>query len=143
MYDDYISVFRSLNLKATPKRLALLDILINETVYLSPEEIWEKMKRQFRRIGLPTVYRILDELSEGNIISKISHPNRQLYYFFCKNETHHHHFVCLGCRNVQDIEFCRLGELETKVRKELKGKVTSHILQVNGLCRGCLNKQKL
>ena len=143
MHDDFTPIFRNLHLKATPKRLALLDILRKETVYLSPEEIWEKMKGQFRKIGLPTVYRILDELSAGKVISKITHPNRQLYYFFCKNESYHHHFVCLGCRNVQDFEFCSIGELEHKVRKALKGQVTSHILQVNGFCRGCLKKQKI
>ena len=82
---DFSKILKSLNLKITPKRLALLDILMNESLYLSPEEIWTKMKKQFETIGLPTVYRNLEELSERDVISKVAHPNRQLYYYFCTN----------------------------------------------------------
>lgn len=138
---DFPKILRSFNLKITPKRLALLNILMNESEYLSPEEIWQRMKNQFRRIGLPTVYRNLEELSEKNIISKISHPNRQLYYYFCTNRSHHHHFVCLSCRNVEDINFCALNELQKEVKMRLNGKVISHILQLNGYCRHCLKKK--
>lgn len=139
---DFPRILRSLNLKITPKRLALLDILMNESSYLSPEEIWQSMKKQFRRIGLPTVYRNLEELSERNIISKVTHPNRQLYYHFCPNRSHHHHFICLSCRNVEDINFCALDKLQKEVKRKLNGKVISHILQVNGYCRNCLNKKE-
>jgi len=141
MDTDLSKILRSLNLKITPKRLALLDILMNESAYLSPEEIWQRMKNQFRRIGLPTVYRNLEELSERNIISKVTHPNRQLYYYFCANRSHHHHFVCLSCRNVEDINFCALDELRREVKRKHNGKVISHILQVNGYCRDCLSKK--
>ncbi|MEW6163116.1 MAG: transcriptional repressor [Nitrospirota bacterium] len=141
MLNEFPLTLKKLNLKITPKRLAILEILMKESVYLSPEEIWKKMKKRFKRIGLPTVYRNLEELSEGNIISKVNHPNRQLYYHFCQNRDHHHHFVCLSCRNVEDIDFCRLKELEKKVKNELKGKILSHIMQVNGLCKNCLEKK--
>ncbi len=142
MSDEFSSILRKINLKVTPKRLAILEILTNESAYLSPEEVWKKMKRHFKKIGLPTVYRNLEELSAGDVISKVNHPNRQLYYFFCRNRSHHHHFVCLSCRNVEDIDFCKIDELEKKVKKDLCGKVISHILQVNGLCKKCLNRSK-
>lgn len=141
MNTDFSTILRSLNLKITPKRIAILDILMNESSYLSPEEIWTRMKKQFRSVGLPTIYRNLEELSERNIISKVTHPNRQLYYYFCANRSHHHHFVCLSCRNVEDINFCALDELRREVKRKHNGKVISHILQVNGYCRNCLNKE--
>ncbi len=139
---DFSNILRSLNLKITPKRLAILDILMNEAAYLSPEEIWTKMKKQFRRIGLPTIYRNLGELSERNIISKVTHPNRQLYYYFCANRSHHHHFVCLSCRSVEDINFCALDELRKEVKRKHNGKVISHIFQANGYCRNCVTLNK-
>ena len=140
MHTQISRLLKDLNLKATPKRIALLEILKKESTYLSPEEIWDKMKKRFARIGLPTIYRILEELAEGDIISKIAHPNRQLYYYYCKNTHHHHHFVCLSCRNVSDIDLCILTELEKEVAENLEGKMLSHIMQVNGLCKGCLNR---
>jgi len=141
MSEAISSALKHLNLKVTPKRLAILTILMNEPAYLSPEEIWKKMKKQFSRVGLPTVYRNLEELAAGDLISKVTHPNRQLYYYFCPNKSHHHHFVCLSCRSVEDINFCALDELQKEVKKKLSGKVVSHILQVNGYCRSCLNKK--
>jgi Fe2+ or Zn2+ uptake regulation protein len=140
MNKEFSVTLKELKLKVTPKRLAILEILRNESVYLSPEEVWKKLKKQFKRIGLPTVYRNLDELARGNVISQVSHPNRQLYYYLCLNSSHHHHFICLSCRNVEDIEFCMLRELEKRVKTELNGRIVSHILQVNGLCRNCLKK---
>jgi Fe2+ or Zn2+ uptake regulation protein len=140
MMQDFPSLLKKLRLKVTPKRLAILEILRNESVYLSPEEVWTRLKKQFKRIGLPTVYRNLEELSRGNVISQVSHPNRQLYYYLCLNPSHHHHFICLSCRNVEDIEFCMLRALEKRVKKELNGRIVSHILQVNGLCKNCLEK---
>ena len=141
MSKELTKSLKQLNLKVTPKRIAIIEILVKEPGYLSPEEIWRKMKGQFSRIGLPTVYRNLEELAEGNIISKITHPNRQLYYFFCGNNEHHHHFVCLSCRNVDDINFCAIHELRKEVKKKLNAQVLSHILQVNGLCKECLRKK--
>lgn len=141
MSKELTKSLKQLNLKVTPKRIAIIEILVKEPGYLSPEEIWRKMKGQFSRIGLPTVYRNLEELAEGNIISKITHPNRQLYYFFCGNNEHHHHFVCLSCRNVDDINFCAIHELQKEVRNKLNAQVLSHVLQVNGLCKDCLKKK--
>lgn len=141
MSKEFTKSLKQLNLKVTPKRIAIVELLMKEPGYLSPEEIWKKMKGQFSRIGLPTVYRNLEELAEGNIISKITHPNRQLYYFFCGNNEHHHHFVCLSCRNVDDINFCAIHELRKEVKKKLNAQVLSHILQVNGLCKECLRKK--
>ena len=142
MSETVSSALKQLNLKVTPKRLAILTILMNEPSYLSPEEIWKKMKRQFNRVGLPTVYRNLEELAAGDVISKVAHPNRQLYYYFCANRDHHHHFVCLSCRSVEDINFCGLDTLQKEVKRKLNGRIVSHILQVNGYCRNCLNKKE-
>jgi Fur family transcriptional regulator, ferric uptake regulator len=141
MSETVSSALKQLNLKVTPKRLAILTILMNEPSYLSPEEIWRKMKKQFNHIGLPTIYRNLEELAAGDVISKVTHPNRQLYYYFCANRDHHHHFVCLSCRNVEDINFCALDELQKEVKRKLNGKIISHTLQVNGYCRNCLSKK--
>jgi Fe2+ or Zn2+ uptake regulation protein len=134
---------KNLGLKATPKRIAILEILSEELVYLNPEEIWKKMQARFKRIGLPTVYRNLEELSQGGVIMKIIHPNRKLYYYYCHNTDHHHHFVCVSCRKVQDLEYCGEEQIIREVEDSLKGKVVSHLFQVYGLCRECTRANSL
>lgn len=137
MSDNFNQYLKELKLKATPKRLAILSLLAEELSYASPEEVWRKLQKNFDSIGLPTVYRNLEELANGGLITKVIHPNRQLYYYFCPNGHHHHHFICLSCRKVEDINFCGMEEIERKV----SGTVLSHIVQVNGLCRDCSESQ--
>ncbi|MDD3846805.1 MAG: Fur family transcriptional regulator [Syntrophorhabdaceae bacterium] len=134
---DHNRILKELNLKATPKRLAILDILSRESTYLSPEDVWIRMKGIFSAIGLPTVYRNLEDLAGGGVIVKVIHPDRKLYYFFCDNREHHHHFVCTSCKKVDDLSFCAFEEIEKEVSQTLNGKVSSHIMQVFGVCSDC------
>lgn len=137
MSGKFNQCLKELKLKATPKRLAILSLLAEELSYASPEEVWRKLQMNFGSIGLPTVYRNLEELANGGLITKVIHPNRQLYYYFCPNSHHHHHFICLSCRKVEDVDFCGMEGIEKKVN----GTVLSHIVQVNGLCRDCAESQ--
>jgi Fe2+ or Zn2+ uptake regulation protein len=139
--EHFIRLLKQLQLKATPRRLAVLSILARERAYAGPEEIWKKLKRKLNTIGLPTVYRILEELSDKGVITKIIHPSRQLYYYYCENAGHHHHFICVSCRKVEDLNFCASREIENEVSRNLKGTVLSHILQINGLCEPCSRKK--
>jgi Fe2+ or Zn2+ uptake regulation protein len=136
---DFRSSIKNLNLKVTPKRIAILDILAGEPVYVSPEKVWQEMKGRFGKIGLSTVYRNLEDLAQGGLLIKIVHPDRKLYYYYCPNReaSHHHHFVCVSCRRVEDLSFCGLEEIEREVENTLKGSVVSHLLQVFGRCERC------
>ncbi len=137
MTQQYDQTLRSIKLKATPKRVAILKLLAATPTYASPEDIWHQLQGEFSSIGLPTVYRNLEELAEGGLVSKVIHPNRQLYYYLCTNQEHHHHFICLSCRRVEDMAGCSMAAIEQDVLAQTGGQVLSHILQVNGLCRDC------
>jgi len=131
---DFPQLLKSLQLKVTPKRLAILDVMFAAPTYLSPEEVQQQLQlRAGSKVGLPTIYRNLEELSAQGVISKILHPNRQLYYYFCPNRDHHHHFVCLACRTVQDINYCGCTELAGHI----DGQLELHIMQALGTCRSC------
>jgi Fe2+ or Zn2+ uptake regulation protein len=107
--------------------------MLREEIFLSPEELREKLQRRGGSAGLPTVYRNLEELAGVGVLTKILHPNRQLYYYFCPNRSHHHHFVCLDCRTVADIDFCGCAEMA----RQVGGEVFSHFVQALGRCRRC------
>ena len=133
------SILKELGLKETPKRCAVLEILAEERGFLSPEELWRALKIRFKTIGLPTVYRNLEELATRGVLSTIIHPSRQLYYYFCTATSgHHHHFICTSCRRVEDIPECTVTAMEEEIIARTGGKITSHIVQFNGLCHDCL-----
>ena len=139
MNRGFSAILKELGLKETPKRRALLEVLADEPGFLSPEEVWRALKVRFETIGLPTVYRNLEELSGGGVISTVIHPNRQLYYYLCTGSSgHHHHFICTSCRRVEDIPEGTVAATEGDLVTRTGGKITSHIIQFNGLCRDCL-----
>ena len=135
---NFSAILKELGLKETPKRRAVLEVLANEPGFLSPEEVWSVLKGRFETIGLPTVYRNLEELANGGVISTVIHPNRQLYYYYCTgNARHHHHFICTACRRVEDIPDCAVTAMAGDLITRTGGKIISHIVQFNGLCRTC------
>ena len=140
-HKDFQELLKRLGLKATAKRVAVLSVLAVTKSYASPEEVWNNLKSRLKTIGLPTVYRILEELSEKGVITRIIHPSRQLYYYYCGNSAHHHHFICVSCRRVEDIDFCASKEIESEVSQRLNGRVISHILQIDGLCGICSRRK--
>ncbi|GFE61284.1 transcriptional repressor [Geobacter sp. AOG2] len=133
------TILKRLKLKVTPKRLEVMSCLGGEPLYLSADEVWQRIKVRVASIGLPTVYRILDELAEAGVITRIFLADRKQYYFLCTNQEHHHHFVCESCRRVEDLGQCVLGEGAVEAVQRSGGRVTSHILQVNGVCGACSN----
>ncbi|MGD0231640.1 MAG: Fur family transcriptional regulator [Syntrophorhabdales bacterium] len=140
MQDRIDGVLRRLKLKVTPRRRAVLEVLAAEPTFLSPEEIWKKVRDRVAKVGLPTVYRILDELACGGAVARVIHQNRQLYYYFCGNTRHHHHFICLACHRVEDVDLCLADALEREVSERIRGTLFSHILQLQGLCHECRHK---
>jgi len=138
MKGDYSRILKEINLKVTPKRLAILEILAESFCCMTPDEIWRKLKERFNKVGLPTVYKNLQELSECGVLSSVIHPDRKSYYYFCRNKLNHCHFVCLSCHNVEDITSSKIASLQKNIEGLLAGKLLSHILQLNGLCKNCL-----
>lgn len=137
------SILKQLKLKVTPKRLEVLICLGEEPSFLSADEVWNRLKLRCSSIGLPTVYRILDELAEAQVISRIFMSDRKQYFFLCSNQEHHHHFVCESCRRVEDVERCGLDSLAREIAQHSGARVTSHILQINGVCAACRTDEAL
>jgi Fur family transcriptional regulator, ferric uptake regulator len=142
MDDRFDGLLRELKLKVTPRRRAVLDVMTSESTFLSPEEIWKKVKDRVGNVGLPTIYRILDELAVAGVVTRVLHDDRHLYYYFCANTSHHHHFVCLSCRRVEDVRFCAADALEHEVAERIRGVLFSHVLQLQGLCSECRDKEQ-
>jgi Fe2+ or Zn2+ uptake regulation protein len=132
----YLQKLKAQKLKITPKRQAILDYFIKEGRNLTPEQVWEKLKKVFKNLGYPSVYRNLESFKECGILVKIQREDRRLCYALCPSHEsthHHHHIVCIKCGKVDDVEGCVLSGI-----KNASGyKVLKHIVQLEGLCPKC------
>jgi Fur family transcriptional regulator, ferric uptake regulator len=126
--------------KLTPQREATVRVLLErETDHLSAEEIYLLVKEKAPEIGLATVYRTLELLSELKIIDKINFGDGVSRYDLRKEgaEHFHHHLVCIECGSVEEIMDDLLGDVEKIVENEWGFKVQDHRLTFHGLCKSC------
>ena len=135
----YIEVLKKANLKITPKRKAVIEFFLQNRRYFTPEEVWITLKRNFKHLGLPTIYRNLRELENIGILIRITRPDQRLYYAICRlsKKKEHHHFICKKCARVSEVEFCNFNNIAKDIERKLNCRITSHFMQVEGLCSKC------
>ena len=136
------NILKKLGLKVTRKRIAVMLCLSDANSYLSAGEVRLHLERRNLSVGLPTVYRILDELASAGVVTRIFMPDSKQYFFLCSNPEHHHHFVCETCGCVDEIEHCGLEGVIGDIARRFGGNVTSHIFQINGVCDACVSSER-
>ncbi|MDR1284674.1 MAG: transcriptional repressor [Campylobacteraceae bacterium] len=99
---DFISLLKSRNLKATPQRLSVLEVL-NKNMHPTMEEIYEDIKREFPSISLATVYKNINTLRESDAIIEINTQNGKTRYDIYVRP--HTHIICKKCGSIRDVEF--------------------------------------
>ena len=92
--------------KLTPQRQATVAILLEkEDDHLSAEAIYMLVKRKYPDIGLATVYRTLEILTDLNITYRVVFDDGLARYDLKRDESNrfHHHLLCNKCGNIEEI----------------------------------------
>ena len=101
----------------------------------SAAEVFVAMKEILPDIGIATIYRNLNALSDMGFLKRLSFAGEADRYDF--NLADHHHAICLGCGRVFDFDM----KLDNSVEKELAEKsgfsVVSVKYSVSGYCKKC------
>lgn len=131
--------------KLTPQRESTVRVLLEHEVdHLSAEDVYMLVKEKSPDIGLATVYRTLELLSELHVVEKLNFGDGVARYDLRNenNRHHHHHLICVQCSSVEEIMEDWLGELEERLELEYKFQVLDHRLDFHGICRKCREKSK-
>ncbi len=135
--------------KLTPQREATVRVLLeHEEDHLSAEDVYLLVKEKAPEIGLATVYRTLELLTELSVVDKINFGDGVSRYDLRKEgaQHFHHHLVCVECGAVKEIEEDLLGDVEEIVQTKWSFEVQDHRLTFHGVCEQCqavLSKVKL
>lgn len=141
----YIKMMKENNLKITPKRMSIIKFFLDNNVYSTPESVWKYLKKNFKKIGLPTVYRNLAEFEKIGILTKIEGEEKRMYYGLCEAEnpsSHHHHIVCTICHRVSVVEGCNFNKIKKSIEENTGFKVIDHKLLLKGICKICQRNHK-
>ncbi len=136
--DELKKIVKQKGLKYTEQREIVLNILINAEGHLSAEEIYNliKSKKRESSIGIATVYRALSFLEEVNLITSIAFGADGKKYESNTKE-HHDHLICTNCGKIVEFMDNEIEKRQDNVAKKNNFKITSHSMQLYGVCDTC------
>ncbi len=149
--DERLNRFKQLlkqrGLKTTSQRTAILKVLLNTPdEHLTAEEIYGLVKQDWPDIGLATVYRNIQLLSDMHLIDKLNLDDGYVRYEISDvdqaSHHHHHHLICSECGRVFAFEEDLLDVLEEKIMATTGFRVSDHEVKFFGVCRECREKDK-
>ena len=129
-------------LSVTIPRLKILTILDQTNGPLSVENI---VRESENAVALSTVYRVVADLLDANIVNTFSSPEQKLLVELSTVKTaHHHHLYCESCEKVFDISLAANMELMIeKVINEIKKahnlQIKDHSFEIYGTCNNVGN----
>ncbi len=124
--ESVVGEIRGRGYKATPQRLAVL-----EAVGAEQHQRLEEIRARCPEVGLVTVYRTLDLLSEVGAVRRLDLGDGPRYELA---EDHHHHLICESCGDISEFERCPLDLGSLRV---MDFEVSSHTLEIYGRCGAC------
>ena len=130
------------NLKYTKQREIILDALRDLKVPVSVEKLDDYCRQHQHPINLSTIYRTIDSLSQVNLIHKSYNSITQTTMIELVAPTHKHYLVCVECHKMIPIKMCPMHSILDTIESDYDFVVSSHQLEISGLCSSCAKKKK-
>jgi Fur family ferric uptake transcriptional regulator len=124
-------------LKSTRQRALIVDTFFQAGGHVSVEDVWSRVRKLDARVSVATVYRTMKLLSESGLAHARNFGDGQTRYEAAIGREHHDHLICTNCGKIIEFENDRIEAMQDTVAKRHGFKVTSHKMELYGLCREC------
>ena len=108
-----------LGARNTKQRTAVVEVLREMEKFASAKEIYHELQEREEKVGLTTVYRTLQSLSDIDAVDALHMPSGETLYRHCDSADHHHHLVCTECGRTEEIDGGAVEKWASSVAKEL------------------------
>ena len=123
--------------RGTKQAEALAAVLDSLPGFWSAQQIHAELRLRGERIGLTTVYRHLQVLSEDGLLDTIRDAGGETLYRRCRSAAHHHHLICRICGTSVEVEGRAVEQWAEKVAAEAGFTAVDHTVELFGLCPRC------
>jgi Fur family ferric uptake transcriptional regulator len=134
---------REKKLKRTPQRELIFEVFINFKGHISAEKLFQKAQEKLPDVGFATVYRTLKHLTSCGLARELDFGDGRIQYEPEYNRRHHDHLICTKCGTYIEFFNPRIEELQEQAGRKHGFKITSHRMQLYGLCRKCAKNDEL
>ena len=122
--------------KLTRPRQAVLTALALSDGHLNPTQVYERARAVYPKIGLVTVYRALDLLTQLGLIQRV-HLDEGCHSYVRAGEGHSHQLICKECGRVEAFSECALEDIFQGLTKKTGFAIEGHRLELLGRCPDC------
>jgi Fur family transcriptional regulator, ferric uptake regulator len=119
-------------------RARVVDLLGRQDCLLSAQEIFDELRREGRPVGIASVYRVLDVLSDLGLLQRLDlGEGLSRYEAVWPGGEHHHHLVCDDCGKVEAFTDPPLERALSRVGGRLGYALDAHDVLLRGSCGDC------
>jgi Fur family ferric uptake transcriptional regulator len=118
-------------------RAAVLEQLDGQACALTAYDIETALRERGRAVGRASVYRVLEELHELGLVTKVDLGQGQARYEPAREEHHHHHLVCDRCGAVVPFDDAGLERAIAAISQRVDFDVAEHEIVLHGTCADC------
>ena len=119
-------------------RAAVIDVIADQQCCLSADAIHEEVRRRRPGVGIASVYRALQTLTELGLVHRLDLRSGGARYEPAQaSGDHHHHLVCGDCGKVEAFSDDRLELAIHGVSQAAAFRIDEHEVVLRGRCATC------
>ncbi|WP_297851266.1 Fur family transcriptional regulator [uncultured Corynebacterium sp.] len=121
----------------TRQRSAVVDVLKEIDRFASAQSIHRELTDRGQKVGLTTVYRTLQTLTEVGAVDALNSDTGETLYRHCLTDRHHHHLVCTSCGRSEEIDGGPVEEWAKQTAEKFGFELSGHDAEIFGICQNC------
>lgn len=119
-------------------RQRVIDFLDAQDCCAGAQEIHRELVARGERVGLASVYRVLDVLAEKRLVQRVDLGDGVARFEAVRDSVeHHHHIVCDDCGRIEPFADQRLERVLRDVEESSGYTVAGHDIVLRGACGSC------
>jgi Fur family transcriptional regulator, ferric uptake regulator len=119
-------------------RERVIEFLNAQDCCLGAQEIHSELVQRGERVGLASVYRVLDVLQEKGLVQRVDLGDGVTRFEAVRDDDeHHHHIVCDDCGRIEPFADQRLERVLREVERSSGYAVAGHDIVLRGACSAC------
>ena len=136
------TVLREAGYHAGAAREAILELLSAENCCLTAQEIFDALRTQERRVGIASVYRGVDLLTDLGLVQRVDVGDGVARFQPVRpDREHHHHLVCDDCGKVEGFHDEPLEQTLSALGVRAGYRLAGHEVVLRGACGDCIRSR--
>lgn len=121
----------------TTRREAVRRALTESSGFRSAQDLYADLRADGSKIGLTTVYRALQAMSDSGEVDVLRTDEGEAVYRRCSTDDHHHHLVCRSCGKAVEVEGPAVEKWADSIAAEHGFVDVAHTIEIFGTCGEC------